>query len=593
MCHPQLQQMEQPQQLQHSKHSKQQQQQQHYPHHQQQQQQQQLQLQKQQYQHNQMQDSYGRAPKNQGQTERKATAGKAKSGRFGSATWEHTQLNRSICEVADRGDAEGLLVLVHAKQSRMSLVNLSTALHRLARMASEDGHSSWDKADHRFKALNNRITTKMSEVTESTATEDYVRCLSTLSWAYGRLQHYDESLMEMISGLAIRNLSQFKSFELINLLWGFAKLQLNKPQLFQAAQEHILANVSNFSSRCLSMAAWSYATMRVQHGCVRLLKRVAEAFVQNLDVLQEKPVSLANLSWALATSGVHPKQDIVRKLGDASVQMLADFKANELSITLWAFARMSCFHVPFFAAALDRLGAEPKLQADIHPQGITNILFAYARLAEANAVEDQSRLALGFKGLIPTCASLFPLLSGTEISSILASLTKLESCWGMLTTSVRDALANLVVKEGAAYISVETPTCLCGCGCQPHNFSAGEPAFLKVPNTYPPLLSPLGSHTSGVTVSCADGTSANSLFELADEAAYLTETIAVESPQLDKAKGGWSNCSDNCSSGSSSSRSTAAPVSMDSSHSTAAATTGSGSPGDSHSRGCSSNSSED
>lgn len=350
---------------------------------------------------------------------------KEKQGRW-NARSEQLSLNREICACADRGDFEALLNTVARKQTRMNLVNLSTALHRLARMSAEEGICKWDRDDHRVRALREQIRVQLERLLVGSTNEPHARCLSTIAWACGRLQDYDANVMQMVGELAESWMAMFKTFELANLLWGFAKLQLASASLFQAAQDHICSHMSEFSTRSLSLVAWAFATAR-PHSSAKFLRRAADAFAGILSPQEEKPVSLANLVWGLATSGAHSSQDTLRIIGNACVAVLSSFKANEISITLWAFVRLTCFHEALFFAAADRLSKEHGLRSEIHSQGIANILWAFSRFAENCNTEAVAAFANVLSALLPTCQRLLPRLSPIEFSSTLCAASKLAA----------------------------------------------------------------------------------------------------------------------------------------------------------------------
>jgi len=347
---------------------------------------------------------------------------------------EQLMLNREICSTADSGNFQGLLSIIQAKNGQMNLVNLSTALHRLTRLSTEEGFNFWDRHDRRILALKDRIRQHLERLLQQKDAEPHARCLSTLAWAYGRLGECNPEVMKMVSELAERWLNFFKSFELSNLLWGFAKLQLGYLDLFRAAQGHVEARTHEFSTRSLSLVSWAFATA-TPNSCARCLRKCAEAFAATQSFTEEKPVSLANLVWALATSGTHPRQESLNTIGRACAALLRNFKANELSITLWAFTRLGCFHEELFAAAAQRLCEEEGLRREIHAQGIANTLWAMARLSEVCKEETIPMLSHVLACLLPTCRRLLRRLCPIEFSSTLCAVSKLATRTGMLASA--------------------------------------------------------------------------------------------------------------------------------------------------------------
>jgi len=211
--------------------------------------------------------------------------------------------------------------------------------------------------------------------------------------------------------------------------------------LFRTAHDHILENASQFSVRSLSMAAWAFATVRFKP-CRGLMSTMADVFAAGL---QEdgaaNPVTVTNMSWALATARVQVKKEALLTIADAAVAALKNFKAHELSITLWAFARLNSGHDHFFSQAALLLCTSSHLREDIHSQGIANLLWAFARHMQAcqpNGCWHVSSKVLS--RLMPTCLRLLPELRPLELASTVWAVTTLGIYWG------QDPAADLIVE---------------------------------------------------------------------------------------------------------------------------------------------------
>jgi len=300
----------------------------------------------------------------------------------GRATPSQIRLNRNICAAAERGDSAAILNLVQSHLADMSIVNLSTTWHCLARVLAE--HSGGYLGNVHLATLQEQTRLELLRQCTAYGTEEpHPRCVSTIAWSCAKLQLGDASLLSAVSAAAHRWLELFKPFELANVLWGFAKLQVEDAALFRTAHDHILENASQFSVRSLSMAAWAFATVRFKP-CRGLMSTMADVFAAGL---QEdgaaNPVTVTNMSWALATARVQVKKEALLTIADAAVAALKNFKAHELSITLWAFARLNSGHDHFFSQAALLLCTSSHLREDIHSQGIANLLWAFARHMQA------------------------------------------------------------------------------------------------------------------------------------------------------------------------------------------------------------------
>lgn len=348
----------------------------------------------------------------------------AASARGDTATIAHIRLNCKITSAAEQGQ-QSVLNLIQSCSRLMSLVNASTAWHCIARLDTEDA-KTWE-VDPRIAALKRRTAGLLESYLEGRAgQEPQARCVATIAWSCAKLKIRDPALEKGLAALAVRWLPLFKTFELSNLLWGFAKLQVQSPTVFSAAQHFIAGHAEEFSTRSLSMASWAFATISYQ--AQPLLCRMANVFVKRLVQGEEaNPVTVANMIWALATARVQLPRESLKALGAVARRSLAAFKAHELSVMLWAFARLSFFHQGLFEDSLHLLCRCKALRDEIHSQGIANLLWAFARQRLELAPK---KLALLLAALQPTCLRLLPKLNAVEVSSLVWAITRLSPRWG-------------------------------------------------------------------------------------------------------------------------------------------------------------------
>jgi hypothetical protein len=341
------------------------------------------------------------------------------------ASAAQVRLNGCICRTADNGGVQALLDLVDRKQQEMSCVNLSTALHRLARFA-KDGIREVLVADPRFSALRVRALAEL-ERQVSTRTEVLPRCWSTIAWAYATLQLKDQDavrVMQMIAQLALPHLESLKPFELTNLLWAFAKSQTANAPLFEAAEKHIQQHFAAFSHSSLATLVWVFVT--ANHHSTSLLRRMSEEFAQGLQNGKEEvqPVEIANLMWGLATAQLYTKPRILREVGAAAVALLQNFKIQELSIMLWAFSRLGVRHDEVFKKAAELLCQFAEHRRQIHPQGMANILWSFQKQASLGSCVVPA-LTESLRVLLPICEHLMSEFKQKEFSCVLLAVVKL------------------------------------------------------------------------------------------------------------------------------------------------------------------------
>merc|ERR1719408_510446 len=107
------------------------------------------------------------------------------------------------------------------------------------------------------------------------------QALSNITWALATMQAVDLPLVQMVASRACQQLSDFKNFELCQLLWAFAKLGTVDPMLcecaktlFSSAAQIVIRSTEEFSFRGLVMTAWAFATAK--QGDARLFHAIAQ-----------------------------------------------------------------------------------------------------------------------------------------------------------------------------------------------------------------------------------------------------------------------------------------------------------------------------
>eukprot|EP00928_Gymnodinium_smaydae_P015570 TRINITY_DN15767_c0_g1_i1.p1 TRINITY_DN15767_c0_g1~~TRINITY_DN15767_c0_g1_i1.p1 ORF type:complete len:748 (-),score=144.98 TRINITY_DN15767_c0_g1_i1:496-2739(-) len=357
--------------------------------------------------------------------------------RWKDGTANAVKLNREICDAADRGGAEEVLALC-SKISNLSLVNISTALHRVAcasaRLADDVGNlrdeTASNKHDVRVLALQQQAKAALLHLKKGPGCDPHARCLSTISWACAKLQIQDPELMKVVCELSMQCVPAFKPLELSNLLWSLAKQRFDHRPLFQLACDHVCSNIDAYSPRSISMLAWAFATARFMPSR-EALGSILPHFLQRVheDRSDPNPVVLVNIVWALATIGVRNKREEIMAIGDRAAAMLDSFKHYELSITLWAFAKLGVFHGVLFAKAAKRFCVDASLKKKIHTQGFANSIWAFAKHFQTEREQCHVSYIPVLVELLPTYKRLIADLLPMELSSILWAASFLVSSY--------------------------------------------------------------------------------------------------------------------------------------------------------------------
>jgi len=268
--------------------------------------------------------------------------------------------------------------------------------------------------------------------------------VATITWSCAKLQLHDADMLSPLSDLAVRWLWSFKPLELSNALWGFAKLDVKHATLFQSAHDSILGRTHLFREQSLSMAAWAFAAIRFG-ACQGLLGQLADAFVSSVGSLDDvRPVSIANMVWALATARAHAQKETLEAMGSMAAAKLHSFKAHELSMLLWAFARLNFFHQALFTRAVALISSSRRFREEIHSQSIADYLWAFARYSENGPHGGGERFPDMLIALCPAFLRLLPMLNSVDLSSSVRAISKFVPCWGQ--HPVADSILVLTAK---------------------------------------------------------------------------------------------------------------------------------------------------
>lgn len=328
-------------------------------------------------------------------------------------------INSEIVRTAESGcRVEQLAALISQFLPEMNLVNLTTAMHRLAKSASSDV-----QAQRRLKELSifQELCDKISDILSNAyGGQINPQALSNVAWALATVQHMDTYLVTLIieHALAGSEICNFKAFELSNLVWAIAKLGKLEPEQFNrievqlfydAVADHMVKQHSHMSFRCLSLTAWAFATARRPN--LKLFDQLA-IFMKN-KIHEADCQELANSTWAFGTLGFI-NEGLFLLLAKQAIPKLPDFKPQELAIMLWGFATNGFFHEAFYAGAAAIALAKP-----LQTQHIANILWAFGRVCPPGPLRSEAMLSL-----VPLCIRQAYKFKAEELASAALALSK-------------------------------------------------------------------------------------------------------------------------------------------------------------------------
>mmetsp|Transcript_73438 Transcript_73438/g.212702 ORF Transcript_73438/g.212702 Transcript_73438/m.212702 type:complete len:744 (-) Transcript_73438:87-2318(-) len=350
----------------------------------------------------------------------------------------HKKLNRQITAAADSGDFEHLLRVIDVNLAGMNLINLSTAVHRAAKLAlvcslrDREHYMNHPCMCSLKRALVDNITTSISPTgvwTRQRSTEERsseMRCLSIICWSCATIRFREESFFKRVAVGSRGRLQEMKPFELSNLLWSFAKLSIGGEDFFGAVAPHLLKRPhGSFSPQCLATIAWAFGTAKVHNHA--LFSSFARELASAAPMMATQ--GIANTAWAFARVR-RQEASLFRALAEAACRehILVAFKPQELSNVVWAFATVGLPSRPLFSHLADILVSRCW---ELPPQNVANMLWAYAKLS----APCRERV---FPPLLQVTMSRLDQYKPQEISAILWAAAREIACGGEGGSNVAD-----------------------------------------------------------------------------------------------------------------------------------------------------------
>lgn len=354
----------------------------------------------------------------------------------------HRWVNRQITRAAGTGDITLLLDVVQTHATRMNLINASTALHRTARLmlGSTAPFREWLLEQGSLAGLQGvvlrhvaQLEARVSSVAmppsrfqpqmsiEAGHTEEghnranEMRCLSIICWSCATLRLREEKMFGAVARVSQNRFGELKPFELSNMLWAYAKLNCCSDALIEGVAPHLLnRREGHFGSQCLSTIIWSLGTMKAN------LPVVFNSFSEEITATAGaiSPQGIANTAWAFARVR---RQDasLFKALAGAACRdnVIWAFKPQELSNMTWAFATVGLPHTRLFDRVAD---VAISRRADLPPQNVANIIWAYAKLL----MNARKRL---FPMLLEVAATMLVKYKPQEVSAVLWAAAR-EEC---------------------------------------------------------------------------------------------------------------------------------------------------------------------
>lgn len=247
-------------------------------------------------------------------------------------------------DLLDATDVETILVAVEDAAEIFNKVNVSTAVHRVARLATTKTPgigSSTPQVDPRTVVHDARFQTLMQLVLEK-ADEMQIVSVANALWAMARLGHAGPvGTVDALASRAARECAGAEPRHLSTVMWALAVLGHEpRSKLLAAVGDRALERADGFKAPDVVNMLWAYARWhRTAAGGVPASKKTVDALCRvALSELETfTPYQCANLAWSLAMLEAElPSPRALGMILDRAAREPQKLDPTALTHTLWA-----------------------------------------------------------------------------------------------------------------------------------------------------------------------------------------------------------------------------------------------------------------
>lgn len=332
----------------------------------------------------------------------------------------HASINSEIVSVANSNDIARLIDTIQKYLHEMNLVNITTAIHRLAKLVDCGAQSQSALVRHPVvQALTSAAQVRLKSISADGSAPS-CQALSNIMWSLAVLQIANWDLLQEVALLTVNYIAYFKPMELSTLLWAFSKILPEAPwrsggashwanSVFEGAVDYIRSNVQKFTFRNLITAVGAFAT--IGKSSPILFQTVAGQMLKIIRTANR--LELAKTAWAFGAANIH-NDKLFGVVAKHAIPQLQSFQQQELSNLLWGFASNSVFHQELFAKA--SLCAQ---RMDLNAQQLANILWALTRLRPQWSIASKT-----MRALMPRCCEQLQAFKPQEFATIAIAAAK-------------------------------------------------------------------------------------------------------------------------------------------------------------------------
>lgn len=288
----------------------------------------------------------------------------------------NVQLNQLIVHA---GAPERILQIVDENFDQLNVVNLTTALHRLASVSLVNKKAGL-RREPRFRRLVTRLSDTVRKAEPASlkpqdlsnvvwaltklgiqngilfnllADRILLRLdsfkpvnLSMTLWAFARSGIYDEKLLQAASTEVKKQLKDFEPQQVANTAWAMAKCGYVDQELFMRAADHALATMDTYQPMNFSMLVYAFSLAHLSHQ--DLFEQVAKrCTVPALKHSFSAPNVVGNLALAYSESQVYIPE-LYESVAQVCVALIHDFKPRQLVTLAGSFAKAQVKHDALF-----------------------------------------------------------------------------------------------------------------------------------------------------------------------------------------------------------------------------------------------------
>jgi len=245
-----------------------------------------------------------------------------------AATEQHWKLNQQLCAATT---AEQVLQLVGECGGQMNEVNLSTAIHRIAKWSkSQQLDVSEVRATPQWRKLLRLVQSRLSDFT--------AQGVSNTVWAIGTMRvdyTVDAEFLDAVNDIAKVKIMEFTPQALANTAWACATLRMLRTDLLTEVRRACLASVAAFNPQDLANISWAFGSLGMLD--TEFLDGVAQVALPMLGAF--KPAEMSNITWAFATAGYY-KREIFDRVAQVAIENAQALNSKALANIAWSFATL-------------------------------------------------------------------------------------------------------------------------------------------------------------------------------------------------------------------------------------------------------------